>query len=194
MGSTLIRYFENQIFTNTTCIFFLSGCTTSTQKVEVTVPLCLDDQTKVAILVFSARPANLGSPGHAYIQVRSYPQIQTLADLGIGLFPKSGGKLEPEPLNATPPSQVVTVKINQDQYDRIINLIEEWQLFLAIGTKHYDIFSENCVNFVHDIAQEVGLVTPNYKYKLPSNYVEELAELNTKAPLPHDTPLSHINQ
>jgi hypothetical protein len=149
-----------------------------------------DDEGPRHWIVFMARPADPGtlSPGHAFVQFgREDEKAQMTRFEAWGFYPEGGskGSFGQVPGNIVDDVKsgslaartvLVSVEVTDVDYDAAKFALERWQK----EAPAYHLFTaQNCIDFAHAIAKELGLATPNRsKLQFPVEYVEQLGELN----------------
>lgn len=143
-------------------------------------------------ILFSARfptfrPFSIG--GHAFITWRSEDTIlQRVEQYTYGFFPKKGMELF-----KNVEGNVVEGYIKNSNRDRLVRrFIVEVDSAVYFETlkevdvwkaQPYNLFNNNCVNFIKNIALKMGLKTPSTKScifpRKPFRYIKKMKKLNT---------------
>lgn len=167
--------------------FLLSGCACGNH--HVAPPISLVDRHEKAVLQLSARPASYNSPGHAYLKLAVFDDVnQRSSYLTYGFYPakdsktieifSTWGELRPELEINNPPSIEVTTSLNSEQLAKVLLSIQQWEVDTQFGFRKYSLTGQNCVSFVNSVAVEAGLLTPPPELEFPALYVAALAKLN----------------
>ena len=153
-----------------------------------------------------ASDGSSGLPGHAYVvwgvedssaamstqrAFGFYPQDESAAGEVAAVFTDVTGNLVDEALKKTSPttglssfadSSLLTarliVQVNQTSFAASQGEIDTWK------TSDYNLFANNCIDFVHAVAVDVGLFPPAVgPLQVPSSYLDVLiANSTTTAP------------
>mgnify|MGYP007064312394 FL=1 len=146
-------------------------------------------QNQEAVIEFFALPTSLSSVGHAYIKrSREDQQKQSSTFITYGFYPYTSnkffmvervkGEVKNENELEKPPSISISVSLNTKELELVLNTIKKWELETNFEFKKYSLTSQNCINFINNIALIIDLITPETKLKLPTQYISELAKLN----------------
>jgi hypothetical protein len=137
-------------------------------------------------VVFCARPVSLPSLGHAFVTwgMEDYQRRISIAT-AFGFYPSSvsgkaaygyvPGSIRSEAFN--PASTLITekliVEVNREAYWSSQYPISTW------ATSNYNLFTNNCIGFVRDVASKVRiLVPPRGILDTPSWYTKKLIWFN----------------
>lgn len=134
----------------------------------------------------SLRPFSIG--GHAFITWRSEDSIQHKEkQLTYGFFPKKGGGIFNRTEGYVMEGYVKNsnrerlmrrfiIEVDSTTYYETLHIVGTWT------TQRYNLFNQNCVDFMHDIAIRMGLKTPSTKKcifpRKPQKYILLLKRLN----------------
>ncbi len=125
---------------------------------------------------------------HAFIVVKGETADGRNVDTNYGFTAKSvspallmgsvSGTMETLPVSYYKKSvRQFAVKISDVQYDALLSVVEKWRL---VKGKSYNLDKRNCIHFVGDVAQTLGLkvVLEKKLIKKPVAFMQSLIALN----------------
>ena len=125
---------------------------------------------------------------HAFIVVKGETADGRHVDTNYGFTAKSvspavlmgsvAGTMETLPVSYYKKSvRQFAVKISDGQYDALLSVVEKWQ---AVKGKSYNLDKRNCIHFVGDAAQALGLkvILEKKLIKKPVAFMQSLIALN----------------
>lgn len=132
----------------------------------------------------STNPTTL--PGHAYVvwgiedaanarsSQQSFGFYPDPDDSSKVVFRSVPGRLLDEATQGVPSSFLtgrLIARVNKQPYIDTQSQIDVWQ------TSEYNLYSRNCINFVHAVATTLGLFPPEVEtFTTPTSYLEQLIE------------------
>ena len=140
--------------------------------------------------------AEEGFPGHAFVGFglesnqfqKSYYQAYGFHPIDKVKGLSTEGTIKEDTFHASNKSLIV--EVDYQQYKKAMHLLAEWREKSFKKDIHYKFFNNSCIKFTKDIAEVIGLTTPNDKGKLPSTFVIELIEENKDTVFTLKKPLS----
>ncbi|MBK1853273.1 hypothetical protein FE845_18150 [Marinobacter sp. 1-4A] len=157
----------------------------------------VEDESKY-FLAFISRESDGVGPGHAYVAwgVEDYEKQMSTGE-AYGFYPQDGkaawgvfkdvnGNILNEAFNA-PSKQVnnhLLLSIEKDVYDSTKEILNKWEQQELKGELKYNLLSNNCINFVNNVALAAGLIVPETDFQLPKLYLESLIHMNKMRPNP----------
>jgi hypothetical protein len=140
---------------------------------------------------FIARPSEPPGVGHAFVNFISddfVPNQCMIAQPGYGFYPGSSdiinllygsgvvkSELDKKPIK---PAYKFKVIITNDQFEKARSVYLKWNVRTWSDSNKYSIVTNNCIDFVNEVAKSIGLTTPGTRLKKPIKYIEELYNLN----------------
>jgi hypothetical protein len=142
-------------------------------------------------VLFSARfatftPFSIG--GHAFITWRSEDSSQQkIEQFTYGFFPKKGmglfGSVEGQMVEGYTKNsnrerfvRRFIIEVDSAQFSESLNVVEYWK------TQNYNLLNNNCVDFMNQVAQKLGLTGVSTKVCIfplkPSRYIKRLKKAN----------------
>lgn len=142
-----------------------------------------------AQVVISFYSHDLGSTfPHAFITLKGTTQAGESVDTNFGFTAKSvtpailmgsvGGKIETsKPSYVESSDRQFSVKLNDQQYASVMALVDKWR---TLPGKSYNLNKRNCIHFVGEVAQLVGIKVVFEKdlLKKPKSFLLSLVNLN----------------
>ena len=142
-------------------------------------------------ILFSARFASLfpfSIGGHAFITWRSEDTLQQKAEQftygffakkGNGMFKNTEGVVVEGYVKNSNRERFVRrfiIELDSQSYHETLKIVESW------NAEPYNLFDNNCVHFMDQIARKLGLKTPKTKScifpRKPSVYIKKLKKMN----------------
>lgn len=68
--------------------------------------------------------------------------------------------------------------LNQDEYEKSRKVLGDWQIQVPNTGKQYNLLINNCVKFVDDVAESLGLKTPTSNFTEPDDYIDAVISFN----------------
>lgn len=151
--------------------------------------LLLMPMPAAAQVVISFFSHDLGSTfPHAFITLKGTTEAGENVDTNFGFTAKSvtpailmgsvGGKIETsKPSYVASSDRQFSVKLNDQQYASVMALVERWR---TLPGKSYNLNKRNCIHFVGEVAQLVGIKVVFEKdlLKKPKSFLLSLVNLN----------------
>ena len=141
-------------------------------------------------VMFSARGRSL--TGHAYvIWGREDPEQLQTTMLCYGLYPDEGnlkrvvlgpvtGRFsDSDCWEATAGEISLITEVDPEVYDKSLDVYRRWDKDLVSDTRQYHLLYSNCVLFVREVAQSIGLRTPSGLFSFPQHFISALLIQNT---------------
>ncbi len=142
-----------------------------------------------AQVVISFYSHDLGSTfPHAFITLKGKTEDGQVVDTNFGFTAKSvtpailmgsvGGKIETsKPSYVASSDRQFSVKLDDRQYASVMALVEKWR---TLPGKSYNLNKRNCIHFVGEVAQLVGIKVVFEKdlLKKPKSFLLSLVALN----------------
>lgn len=135
-------------------------------------------------VVFLARGGSI--TGHAYVVWgKEDSQLMMSTQECYGLYPDKGEKkriilgsvkarlFDGDCWNLNSTIRLI-VEVDKDLYMRSFAVYEEWNKKTQSTTTEYHILWSNCITFVKEVAESIGLDTPDDQFALPQSFISGL--------------------
>lgn len=129
---------------------------------------------------------------HAYLRLHGTLDTGETVDRAVGFTARSPGPQlllfsgpgilkEPEPAYLAEGVAYLSVEISDEAFHRITARIDWW------GTpegSRYNLNKRNCIAFVADVAQRLGLRTPSHETLSPNGFLKDMVAMNPAGSVP----------
>ncbi|MBX9574798.1 MAG: hypothetical protein K2X07_04080 [Caulobacteraceae bacterium] len=129
---------------------------------------------------------------HAYLRLHGTLDTGETVDRAVGFTARSPGPQlllfsgpgilkEPEPAYLAEGVAYLSVEISDEAFHQITARIDWW------GTpegSRYNLNKRNCIAFVADVAQRLGLSTPSHETLSPNGFLKDMVALNPAGSVP----------
>ncbi|HEV7229267.1 hypothetical protein [Brevundimonas sp.] len=129
---------------------------------------------------------------HAYLRLHGTLDTGETVDRAVGFTARSPGPQlllfsgpgilkEPEPAYLAEGVPYLSVEISDEAFHQITGRIDWW------GTpegSRYNLNKRNCIAFVADVAQRLGLRTPSHETLSPNGFLKDMVGMNPPGSVP----------
>ena len=142
-------------------------------------------------LVFIARSSPGIGPGHAYVALGQEDEAKRMSvGSAIGFYPAEGqtwkvlvgteGEIKDEVRkgSAASATQHLVVLVNRETYFEAIRAVDAWKRDTASGRTEFALLSQNCTDFVSDIARAANIKAAPNRLRFPQAYLQSLIDAN----------------